>query len=210
MSDKNSAVFGIYSTQAALEAAVDALRAKGFRSTDISVVSARKPGFPDFTSEKDAPRASAGPGPAAAVGGALGWLVGMGALAMAGGVFIVAGPVMAALARMGATASDIAGALTGFGLPEIEARHYEGRIASGGMLLSVHTDDSEWFSQGKHILEQTGAEGITSTRAPAVNPPVTIDLSPIANMTLAEVSEPPPSDVLAEADWLLHQANDPK
>jgi hypothetical protein len=163
MSDTNSAVFGIYSTHAALEAAVDALRAKGFRSSDISVLSAQNPAFTDVTHDKDAtPGASAGPGPAAAVGGALEWLVGMSALAMAGGVFIVAGPIMAALGRMGETVGDIAGALTGFGVPEIEAKQYEGRIFSGGMLLSVHTDDAEWFRQGKHILEQTGAEGITS------------------------------------------------
>jgi Heat induced stress protein YflT len=204
MSDTNAAVFGIYSTRTALEAAVDALRAKGFKSTDISVLSAPNPGFNDVTQEKDVtPRGSAGPGPAAAVGGALGWLVGMSALAMAGGVFIVAGPVMAALARMGETVGDITAALTGFGVPEIEAKHYEGRIASGGMLLSVHTDDSDWFSRGRHILEQTGAEGITATTAPAEHRPVTTDLSPIANRTLAEVSEPPPADVLAQADRLL-------
>ena len=97
MSDANAAVFGIYSTRAALEAAVDALRAKGFKSTDISVLAAPNPGFQEVTHEKDAaPGASAGPGPAAAVGGVLGWLVGMSALAMAGGVFFVAGPLMAA------------------------------------------------------------------------------------------------------------------
>lgn len=167
MSDKKSAVFGVYSTQAALEAAVDTLRAKGFRNTDISVVSAQHEGFKGVTYEKDAaPGASAGPGPVAAVGGVLEWLVGMSALAMAGGVFIVAGPIVAALARMGEAAGDIAGALTRFGVPETEAKQYEGRIVSGGMLLSVHTDDAKWFRNGKHILEQTGAEGITSIGAP--------------------------------------------
>lgn len=179
MSDKNSAVFGVYSTHAALEAAVDALRSKGFRSTDISVLSAQYPGFADVTPDKAAtPGASAGPGLASSVGGTLGWLVGMSALALAGGVVIVAGPIMAALARMGETVGDIAGALAGFGVPEIQAKQYEGRVLSGGILLSVHTDDHEWFNQGKHILESTGAEGITSTVAPAGNPPLTIDRPP--------------------------------
>jgi len=172
VSDKDSAVFGIYSSHAALEAAVDALRTKGFRSNDISVLSAQNPGFKDLIPEKNgtAPGVSAGPGPAAAVGGTLGWLVGMSALAMAGGVFIVAGPIMAAFARMGETVSDIAGALTGFGVPEIEARQYVGRISSGAMLLSVHTDDSDWCSQGRRILEQTGAEEITSTGVSGLPP----------------------------------------
>ena len=211
MSEKKSAVFGIYSTYPALEAAIEALRAKGFRSTDISVLSAQNPGFEDFSHEKAVTsRASAGPGTAAAVGGTLGWLVGVSALAMAGSVFIVAGPIMAALARMGGAVRDITGALVGFGVPKTEAELYEGRIASGGMLLSVHTDDSEWFGHGKNILEQTGAERITSTGASSANPPVTIDSSPNANKALAEVSEPPASDVLAEADWLLHRASQAK
>jgi hypothetical protein len=180
MSDKKFAIFGIYSTHAALEGAVDALRAKGFRSADISVLSVQNEGFKGLTHELGAtPGASAGPGPVAAVGGVLEWLVGMSALAMAGGVLIVAGPIMAALGRMGEAVGDIAGALAGFGVPEIEAKRYEGRIFSGGMLLSVHTDDAEWFSNGKHILEQTGAEGIISS--PSLRFPASSQLgSPLA------------------------------
>jgi hypothetical protein len=208
MSDRNSAVFGIYSTQPALEAAVEALRAKGFRSADISVLTAPSSGL-KHVSQVDAPPldatpGTAGPGPAASVGGALGWLVGMSALAVAGGVFIVAGPLMAALARMGQAAGDVAGALAGFGVPELEAKRYEGRIVSGDMLLSVHTDDSEWFSQGKRILEQTGAEAITSidptlTAAVAVGPFQTAD--PI----LAVAPKSPPPGVLAAADRQQHR-----
>jgi len=170
--DTQSAVFGIYSSRAALEGAVEALKADGFHCGDISVVSAPIPGLTDMSDAAAATTASAGPGPAASVGSALGWLVGMSALAMAGGVFIVAGPVMAALARMGQAAGDVVGALAGFGVPEVEARRYEGRIASGGMLLSVHTDDAEWFRRGQHILEQTGAEELMAVaaapRAPVV------------------------------------------
>lgn len=168
-----SAVFGVYTTHAALEAAVEALRAKGFRSSDISVLSAQHPAFAPYIQPKDVePAAAPTPGAASAVGGTLGWLVGMSALAMAGGVFVVAGPVMAALARMGETVGDIAGALGGFGVTETAAKQFEGRINSGGMLLSVHTDDLEWFSHGKQILEETGAEEITATSASRASVPV--------------------------------------
>jgi hypothetical protein len=197
MSDANAAVFGIYSTQPALEAAVAALRARGFRSADISVVSAPNPGLKDAPYPEAAHEAAA-PSPAASVGGALGWLVGMSALAMAGGVFIVAGPVMAALARMGQAAGDIAGALAGFGVPELEARLYEGRIRSGGMLLSVHTDDSEWFGHGREILEETGAESITAIG------PTTTALVPAASPPTADAApappKAPPAGVIAAAD----------
>ena len=165
MSKKNSAVFGVYSTPAALDAAVAALRTKGFRNTDISVLAAQNPGFTSFTPDK-APPPVASPSAATSVGATLGWLVGASALAMMGGVFIVAGPIMVALARMGEKAGDIVGALSGFGIPATQAKQYEGRVASGAMLLSVHTDDADWLSHGRHILEQTGAEEITAVSQP--------------------------------------------
>src|SRR5579862_5009784 len=160
MSGENSAVFGVYSTQAALEAAVDALRARGFRNTDISVVSAPNPAFAGFPSDNASPLVSS-PTAVSAVGATLGWLVGASALAMAGGMFIVAGPIMAVLARMGEKAGDIVGALSGFGISESQARLYEGRVVSGEMLLSVHADDPDWLGHGHDIFEQTGAHEIT-------------------------------------------------
>src|SRR5205823_2093689 len=102
----------------------------------------------------------------AVIGGTLGWLVGIGALAIPGlGPFIAAGPVVAALAGVGAggAVGGIAGALIGLGIPEYEAKRYEGRIKGGGILLSVHSDNSEWTKRAKDILEQTGAENISST-----------------------------------------------
>ena len=100
------------------------------------------------------------------LGGGLGWLVGIGALAIPGvGPFIAAGPIMAALAgaAVGAAAGGLTGALIGLGIPEYEAKRYEGRIKGGGILLSVHTDDSDWTKRAKDILEQTGAQDISST-----------------------------------------------
>jgi len=169
MAGKNTAVFGIYSTEAAVELGVDALRAAGFRNTDISVLFPENIGTKDFAHTKGtkAPEgASAGAGTGAVVGGALGWLVGIGSLAIPGvGPFIAAGPIMAALAGagVGGALGGVTGALVGMGIPEYEAKRYEGRVVKGGILLSVHSDDSEWTSRAKNILEETGAEDISST-----------------------------------------------
>jgi len=99
------------------------------------------------------------------VGGALGWLAGIGALAIPGlGPFIAAGPIMAALAGVGVggTVGGVTGALVGMGIPEYEAKRYEGRLKNGGILLSVHSDNSDWTKRAKDILERTGAEDVAS------------------------------------------------
>ena len=151
---KNTAVYGIYRDTVALGGGLEALRAAGFRGTDISVLMPENVGTKDFVHKKDtkAPEgATTGVASGAVIGGALGWLAGIGALAIPGlGPFIAAGPIMGLLA----------GALIGMGIPEYEAKRYEGRVKSGGILLSVHCDSSEWVKRGKTILEQTGAEEI--------------------------------------------------
>src|SRR6266536_3495495 len=159
MAGKNTAVFGIYRSRAVAEEAVDALKAAGYRNTDISVLLPENEGTKDFAHEKStkAPEGAAtGASSGAVVGGTLGWLVGIGALAIPGlGPFIAAGPVMAALAGVGAggVVGGIAGALIGLGIPEYEAKRYEGRVRGGGILLSVHCDDAEWTKQAKETLE---------------------------------------------------------
>lgn len=169
MAGKNTAVFGIYRTREAAEFAVDELRANHFRSTDISVLMQENAGNKDFAHKKDtkAPEgATTGGGVGAVVGGGLGWLVGIGALAIPGlGPFIAAGPIMAALAGVGvgAAVGGITGALVGMGIPEYEAKRYEGRVKEGGILLSVHCDSSDWTKQAKEILKRTGAEDISSS-----------------------------------------------
>jgi len=108
----------------------------------------------------------AGGGTGAVIGGALGWLAGIGMLAIPGvGPFIAAGPIVAALAGMGAGGAigGTTGALIGLGIPEYQAKRYEGRMRKGGILLSVHADDQEWVRKGRQILEHTGAEDISST-----------------------------------------------
>ena len=165
---KNTAAFGIFSTRLGVENAVDQLKAAGYRNTDISVLFPHNQGSKDFATEKNtkAPEgATAGAGTGAVIGGALGWLAGIGALAIPGvGPFIAAGPIMAALAGVGVGGAlgGITGALIGLGLPEYEAKRYEGRINKGGILLSVHCDDSECTEKAKDILKRAGAEDISS------------------------------------------------
>jgi len=169
MAGKNTAVFGIYQNRAQVENAVDALVAAGFRSEDISVLMPENVGTKDFAAEKNtkAPEGAAtGAGAGAAVGGTLGLLAGIGALAIPGlGPFIAAGPIMGALAGAGtgAVAGGIIGALIGMGIPEYEAKRYEGMIKTGKILLSVHCDNSDWVKRGKEILERTGAADISSS-----------------------------------------------
>lgn len=169
MAGKNTAVFGIYATYTSAENGVEALKAAGFRNTDISVLFPENAGSKDFAHEKGtkAPEgAVAGGGTGAIVGGVLGWIAGIGALAIPGaGPFIAAGPIMAALAGVGVGGAigGITGALIGMGIPEYEAKRYEGRVREGGILLSVHSDSSEWTKRAKEILERTGAQDIASS-----------------------------------------------
>jgi len=169
MAGKNTAAFGIYPTRVSVENAVDSLRDAGFRNTDISILFPENIGTKDFAHEKatKAPEGTAaGAGTGAVIGGALGWLAGIGALAIPGvGPFIAAGPIMGALAGVGVggAVGGITGALVGMGIPEYEAKRYEGRVKKGGILLSVHCDDSDWTKRAKEILERTGAEDISST-----------------------------------------------
>jgi hypothetical protein len=165
----NTAVFGIYRTRTEVSNAVEALRNAGYRNTDISALFPENIGTKDFAHEKNtkAPEGAAtGAASGAVLGGALGWLAGIGALAIPGiGPFIAAGPIVAALAGAGAGAvtGGLVGALVGLGLPEYEAKRYEGRIKEGGILLSVHCDSSEWVKRAKQIMERTGAADIAST-----------------------------------------------
>ena len=169
MAGKNTAVFGIYPEYAGVENGVDALKAAGFRNTDISVLFPENVGTKDFAHKKEtkAPEGTAaGATTGAVIGGGLGWLAGIGALAIPGlGPFIAAGPIMAALAGVGVggAVGGITGALIGMGIPEYEAKRYEGRVKDGGILLSVHSDNSEWTKRAKEILERTGAQDISSS-----------------------------------------------
>ena len=163
------AMFGIAKSESQAIAIADQLKDAGFTENDISVLFPDKEGGKDFAHEQHtkAPEGAAAGGASGAVlGGALGWMVGIGALAIPGlGVFIAAGPIMAALAGAagGAAAGGLTGALIGMGIPEYEAKRYEGKVKDGNILLSIHTEDSKERDRAKKILENGGAEDISYT-----------------------------------------------
>jgi hypothetical protein len=169
MAGKNTAVFGIYKTRPEAEQAVDRLMAAGFSNNDISVLLPDNTSSREFAHEKNtkAPEGAAtGVATGGVVGGTLGLLAGIGALAIPGvGPLIAAGPIMGALAGLGVggAVGGLIGAVVGMGIPEYEAKRYEGRIKEGGILLSVHCDTSDEISRAKEILKQTGAEDIASS-----------------------------------------------
>jgi hypothetical protein len=166
---KNTAVFGLYATPGLAENAVDHLIAAGFRNADISVLLPDDDSTRAFAHEKStkAPEGTAaGAATGGVIGGTLGLLAGIGMLAVPGvGPLIAAGPIVAALAGLGAggAVGGLVGALVGMGIPEYEAKRFEGAVKNGGTLLSVHCETSEWVALAKRGLKETGAQDIASS-----------------------------------------------
>lgn len=162
-------VFCIATSRLQAEQIVEQLKNANFSSNDISALFADKGTSRDFAHEKNtkAPEgAVTGAVTGGVVVGALGWIAGIGALAIPGvGPFIAAGPIMAALsgAAIGAAVGGIAGGLIGLGIPELEAKRYEGKIKEGNILISVHTDNSDEISRAKDIFTKAGAVDICTT-----------------------------------------------
>ena len=177
MTGKKTAVFGIYDSRIQAEGSVDRLMAAGFSNDDISVLLPDTQNSKDFAHEKNtkAPEGTtAGVAAGGAIGGTLGLLAGIGALAIPGlGPFIAAGPIMAGLAGLGVggAVGGLIGALVGMGIPEYEAKRYEGRIKEGGVLLSVHCDTSEEITRAKDLLRHTGAQDIASSAEATADSP---------------------------------------
>lgn len=165
----HKSVFGIFDSRSALENTVDNLKTAGFRNTDISVLMPTPESTKNFAHEKatKAPEGAAtGATGGLAVGGVLGWLAGIGALAIPGiGPFVAAGPIVGAIAGagIGGALGGIAGALVGLGIPEYEAKRYETMVKEGGMLLSVHVDNSDFQDRAKDILKAGGARDIATS-----------------------------------------------
>jgi len=162
------AVLGIVNTETQAENIVGELQRSGFASDDISALFPDKKGTRDFAHQQNtkAPEGTvAGVSVGGIAGGTLGLLAGIGALAIPGlGPFIAAGPIMAALsgAAAGAAVGGVAGALIGLGVPEVEAKQYEGKIKEGNILLSVHVEDSAERDRAKTMLERGGAKHIVT------------------------------------------------
>jgi hypothetical protein len=168
--------YGIFSDRAHFEAALDALRAAGFRNSDVSaIIPERDHTTKDLAAEintKAPEGAATGAGTGAALGGVLGWLVGIGALAIPGiGPLVAAGPIVAALAGAGAAGATggLVGGLIGAGIPEIEAKRYAGRIREGGYLVSVHCDNRDWAKRAKEILDTASGHHVVTTSEKAAD-----------------------------------------
>ena len=164
-----NAVYGIANTTEQAESIVTKLQASGFSSSDISVLFPDKEGTRDFAHEKNtkAPEGATTGGLAGmGVGGTLGLLAGIGALAIPGvGPLIAAGPIMGALsgAAVGGATGGLIGALVGLGIPELEAKQYEGKVRAGNILISVHAENGDQRSRAKEVLEAAGATDVSST-----------------------------------------------
>jgi hypothetical protein len=163
-----TSVFGIGNSESQIRTAIDRLKAVGFAENDISVL------FPDKSTTRDfAIKHNTKVGEGTAVGGVaggaagmtVGLLAGLGALAIPGlGPFLAAGPIMAALAggAAGSMAGGLVGALVGMGIPEFEAKRYEGKVKAGGILLSVHSENHDETKNAKKVLEESGLEDVTT------------------------------------------------
>jgi len=175
MAGKNTAVFGIFNSRMRAEMCIDSLMLGGFRSDDISVLAPDQDVTRELATEKNtkAPEgATTGAATGGVIGGTLGLLAGIGSLAIPGvGPLIAAGPIMATLAGLGAGAATggVIGALVGLGIPEYEAKRYEGRVKNGGILVSVHCDNSDWTDRAERILKTSGAEDISSSGEKSVS-----------------------------------------
>jgi hypothetical protein len=168
--------YGIYPDRESFERGLESLRAAGFRNSDVSaILPDRGQTTKDLAHEinSKAPEGiAAGASTGAAVGGILGWLIGVGAIAIPGvGPLIAAGPVVAALAGAGAAGATggLVGGLIGAGIPEVEAKRYAGRIRDGAYLISVHCDDRGWARRAQEILEATGGRDVVKTTEAAAD-----------------------------------------
>ena len=163
----NPTVFGIYLTSNDAQTAVSGLKTAGISSSEISVLlpqDVESKALPTERSTKAPAGARAGAGSGAVVGGTLGWLVGVGALIIPGlGPFLAAGPMVATLVGMGVggAVGGATGGLIGLGIPEKEAKAYEGRLLGGAILVAVHGTNSEQLAQARSVLAETGAQDIS-------------------------------------------------
>jgi hypothetical protein len=170
----STSVFCTVKTASQATNILDRLKDAGFSNNDVSVLMPDKTGTRDFAHQHNtkAPEGAAtGAGTGAVLGGALGWLTGIGAVAIPGlGPFIAAGPILAALsgAAIGGTVGGVTGALIGMGIPEFEAKRYEGKVKGGNALVSVHSEDSNETARAKKIFHDAGAEDISSSKEAAV------------------------------------------
>ncbi len=171
---KKTVVVGVIESQVQAENIVKELEQSGIPTPDISAIFPDRHGGKDFAHEHNtkAPEgAITGVAGGGVIGGTIGLLAGIGALAIPGlGPFIAAGPLMAALsgAAAGAAVGGVAGALIGMGIPEIEAKKYEGKLRGGNILIAASVANSDQEKIAKEIFRRQGAHDISSTTEASV------------------------------------------
>lgn len=167
----SKAVIGIATTLTQAETIVDRLKLAGFFADQVSILMPDVTATTEFGHENEtkAPEGTAiGATTGFAIGGVLGWLAGIGALALPGlGAFIAAGPIMAALsgAATGTAIGGLVGGLSGLGIPEYEAKLYEGRLKEGHILIAAHTEDPEMRRRAEEIMKECKAEDVHTVQA---------------------------------------------
>lgn len=167
----SKAIIGIASNIRRAEMIVNQLQLAGFTENQISVILPAETGRVELecVSETKAPEGTAiGVSTGALIGGTLGLLAGIGALAVPGiGALVAAGPILATLSGMaaGGTVGGISGALIGLGIPEYEAKVFEGKLLDGNVLIAVHTDNNEHRHMAEEILKHCAADGVHEVSA---------------------------------------------
>lgn len=180
-------VLCLVDTETQADAIVTKLRSAGFADDDISVLFPDKGTTRDFAHKKETKMpegATIGAGTGGAIGGTIGLLAGIGALAIPGlGPFIAAGPIIAALSggAIGAGVGGLTGALVGLGIPEYEAKRYEGKVKEGGILISVHAESNDETDSAKGLFKEEGAHDISSTGEAHADGPENADESATAS-----------------------------
>jgi hypothetical protein len=177
---RNKSIFCIAPSEAQASEIVHRLKHAGFADNDISALLPDKTGTKDFAHEHHtkAPEGAAIGGVIGGiVSGILGWLAGVGFLAIPGlGAFVAAGPVLGALsgAAVGGVLGGVVGALVGLGVPEYEAKRYTGKIREGNILISVHCGAEGQSERARNIFEQAGAYDIASSAEVGVKKEMTV------------------------------------
>jgi len=157
-------VTAIFSSRSAAEMAVEELMRSGFASEDVSLLMSESTRGREFAVKKTS-KVPEGTATGATVGGVIGavaaGLAAVGSLAIPGLALVAAGPVVAALAGLGAgaAAGGLTGALIGLGIPEHEAKFLDKEIEKGGILVGVYCHDDRQ-KVARDILEAAGAEKV--------------------------------------------------
>ncbi len=160
-------VTALYENRIVLEDALHKLDDLGIREDQIGVVmndQTHGKAFAIESHDKSSEGFTAGATFGGIVGGILSAVAGAGVISMPGLNLMVAGPIVAGLAgaAVGAAAGSLVGGLIGMGIPEHEAKLYEGKLRAGHILLAVQATDSTQASRVREMLKGTEAYSVAA------------------------------------------------